>query len=128
MRPLPPYPATRFNWESVLSEPEKQGTELAALARERRPFEDMEDLVLWYDSLPYLNLSRTDELRLLTALATAASSEGAVSDVVRGLADAEKLRAQGNFLGSLKATTSIFWRALKDFDEEVNRPKNSAPE
>jgi hypothetical protein len=122
MRALAPYPVTRFNWESVLSEAERQGTELAGLAGQRRPFLGMEDQLLWYDNLPCLNLSRTDELRLLTALATAALPNNAAGDVAKNLADAEFLKAQGKALESLKITTSTFWKALKDFNEQTSRP------
>jgi multimeric flavodoxin WrbA len=127
MRALPPYPATRFNWGSVLSEAEKQGTELAGLATERRPFQSMEDLLLWYDNLPYLSLNRADEVRLLAALATAAVPDEAAAGVARRLADAEHMKAQGNSLESLKATASVFWRAVKDFDERVSQPEQACP-
>ena len=125
MRALAPYPVTRFNWESVLSEAERQGTELAAM--ERRPFQGMDDLILWYDNLPYLNLSRADEIRLLAALATAALPDEALPGVVGKLAAAEHLKAKGSSLESLKTSASIFWKALKDFDERVSQPDQVCP-
>jgi multimeric flavodoxin WrbA len=117
MRALPPQPITRFNWESALAEVEERGRRLAAMASERHPFESLEERLLWYDNLPYLNLSRAAERRLLAALTTEALPDEALSGIARALAHVEDLAARGHSLVSLKAATSVYEATAKAFED-----------
>src|SRR4030067_2510762 len=72
MRGLEAPPATLFEFTDALKRAGEQGARLAGLAHERRPFAGLEERLLWYDSLPYLGLSRAGERRLLADLTTTA--------------------------------------------------------
>ena len=93
MRALPPQPVTRFNWDAALAQAEERGAQLAAMAGERHPFAGPEERLLWYDHLPYLNLSRAAERRLLAALATESLSERALAGIARALGGGVRPRA-----------------------------------
>jgi multimeric flavodoxin WrbA len=116
LRALDPVPATRFNWEWAISQATGRGTILGSMAKERHPFTCLEERLLWYDSLPYLSMSRSAERRLLAALTTAAASNAAPAGIARLLAEAEELAAAGKSLESLKLTTSIYDATVKAFE------------
>jgi multimeric flavodoxin WrbA len=117
MRALPPQPVTRFNWGSALIQAQERGRQLAAMAGERRPFKNAEERLLWFDNLPYLNLSRAAERRLLAALTTEALPDEAPPGIARALAYAEDLVSQGRTLESLEATASVYEATAMAFDD-----------
>ena len=117
MRGLEPLPVTRFNWSAALTRAGQLGAKLAAMAGERNRFAGVEERLLWYDSLPYLNLSRAAERRLLAALTTAALPDHADPAIARGLAHAEALAASGESLRSLQEVTRAYEAGVKVFEE-----------
>jgi multimeric flavodoxin WrbA len=116
MRALAPLPVTRFNWEAARLRARELGAELAAVAGTRQRFGSLEERLLWYDSLPYLNLSRAAERRLLAALVTQACPEDADPSVAGGLAEAEALAASGQHLQALQAISRVYEAGVKRFE------------
>jgi multimeric flavodoxin WrbA len=116
MRAVDPLPVTRFNWRLALARAAELGTALATRAGARQPFAGVEDRLLWYDSLPYLGLTRAGERRLLAALATEALPETAPAAIPRHLAAAEALAAQGEPLRALQQVTRAYDTAMKVFE------------
>jgi multimeric flavodoxin WrbA len=116
MRALEPLPVTRFTWEASLARAGELGARLAAMAGKRHHFDSLEARLLWYDSLPYLGLSRAAERRLLVSQAVAALPPDADPALARGLAAAEALAAQGNQLQSLQLLTRTYEAAVKIFE------------
>jgi hypothetical protein len=116
MRALEPLPVTRFNWKAALARAEELGAALAERAGVRQPFADVEDRLLWYDTLPYLGLTRAGERRLLAALTAAALPETAPAAIPRHLLAADMLAAQGEPLRALQEVTRAYETAVKLFD------------
>jgi multimeric flavodoxin WrbA len=116
MRALEPLPVTRFNWGAGLARAGELGARLAVMAGERQRFDSLEARLLWYDSLPYLGLSRAAERRLLACQAVAALPPDADPSLARGLAAAESLAAQGDQLQSLQLLTRTYEAAVKIFE------------
>lgn len=116
MRGLEPLPVTRFNWAAALPEAGKLGARLAAAAGARQPFGGLEERLLWYDSLPYLGLSRAAERRLLAALTTAALPSDASPAIPSGLAEADALAARGENLRALQTLTRTYEAGAKAFE------------
>jgi multimeric flavodoxin WrbA len=116
MRALEPLPVTRFNWTEALVRAGELGAQLAQVAGTRQPFPGLEERLLWYDSLPYLNVSWAAQRRLLAALATTALPAGADPAIAHSLAAAEALAARGEDLHSLKETTRAYEAAVKAFE------------
>jgi multimeric flavodoxin WrbA len=117
MRAVDPLPVTRLNWREAVARAAELGAALAARASARQPFAGVEDRLLWYDSLPYLGLTRAGERRLLAALATEALPETAHAAIPRHLAAAEALAAQGEPLRALQQVTRAYDTAMKVFDD-----------
>ena len=117
MRALEPLPVTRFNWSAALTRAGELGAQLASMAGERHRFAGVEERLLWYDSLPYLSLSRAAERRLLAALATAALPDHADPAIARGLAHADTLAARGEPLRSLQEITRAYEAGVKAFED-----------
>jgi len=116
MRALEPLPVTRFNWSAALERAGELGGRLAGMARERHRFAGLEDRLLWYDSLPYLGLSRAAERRLLADQTVAALPENAEPAIARGLAYADALAARGESLRSLQEITRTYEAGVKVFE------------
>jgi hypothetical protein len=117
MRALEPLPVTRFNWSPALGRATALGAQLAAMAGERHRFANLEERLLWYDSLPYLNLSRAAERRLLAALTLTALPDPADPTLVRSLAHADALVARGETLRSLQEITRLYEAGVKAFED-----------
>lgn len=117
MRALEPLPVTRFNWSAALTRAGELGAQLASMAGERHRFAGVEERLLWYDSLPYLSLSRAAERRLLAALATAALPDHADLAIAHGLAHADTLAARGEPLRSLQEITRAYEAGVKAFED-----------
>ncbi len=116
MRALEPVPATRFNFNQALRKARELGGQIAGMAKQRAPFAGLEDRLLWYDALPYLNLSRASERRLLADLTTAALPEGADPKISLTLARADELAAAGRPLESLTEITRVYEAGVKVFE------------
>ena len=116
MRALTPLPVTRFNWDAARARAREMGARLAGMADARRPFDGVEDRLLWYDNLPYLGLTRAGERRLLAALTSAALPETADAAAHRYLVEADALAAQGEPLRALQAITRAYEASVKVFE------------
>jgi NAD(P)H-dependent FMN reductase len=116
MRALEPVPATRFNFQAALQRAAELGGQLAGMAEKRTPFAGLEERLLWYDSLPYLGLSRAAERRLLadlTVMASPVQSDGAL-----GLVRADALHAAGRPLESMTQVTQVYDAGVKAFEKK----------
>ena len=60
-RPLPPILVTRFNLPAALAEAHRAGEQLAEATGSVRPFADLAECLLHYDSLPHLREGYADE-------------------------------------------------------------------
>jgi NAD(P)H-dependent FMN reductase len=116
MRALEPLPATRFNFSDALRRAGELGSQLPPMTQRRNPFTSLEERILWYDSLPYLGLTRTGERRFLADLTTMALPTDRQSPIPFGLARAEALSAAGRQLESLKEVTSVYESGVKAFE------------
>ena len=86
------------------------------MSRERAPFDGREDLLLWYDELPYLGLNRFEERRLLADLTTAALPANTDSAVPCGLARSDAMAAAGRKLAAMKEISRVYEAGAKAFD------------
>jgi NAD(P)H-dependent FMN reductase len=116
MRALRPFPVTRFNWDAARALAQEMGGTIAGMADARRPFDGVEDRLLWYDNLPYLGLTRAAERRLLAALASANLPDTDDSAAPRYLIKADALTAQGEPLKALQAITQAYEAGVKGFE------------
>ena len=116
MRALEPLPATRFNFNQALRRASELGNQLAGMVNKRIHFEDLAERLLWYDSLPHLNLSRAAERRLLAALTTGALPADADPNIPSCLARADTLAAAGKDLESLQEITRVYEACVKAFE------------
>jgi multimeric flavodoxin WrbA len=116
MRALEPVPATRFNFQAALQRAGEFGEQVAGMVEKRIPFAGLEERLLWYDSLPYLGLSRAAERRLLADLTTLASP--AKTDGALGLVRADALSAAGRPLESLTQVTQVYDAGVKAFEKK----------
>jgi NAD(P)H-dependent FMN reductase len=116
MRALEPVPATRFNWMAALLRAGELGGRLAGMTGQRHRFASLEERLLWYDSLPYLGMSRAAERRFLAALTTSALPPDADPAIPQGLAEADALAARGEALQSLQAVTRTYDAGVKAFE------------
>jgi hypothetical protein len=118
MRAIEPLPATRFNFPAAVQRAGELGGQLASMVQRRTPFAGLEERLLWYDSLPYLGLSRAGERRLLADLTTMALPSNAGGAVPSGLARADALGAAGRLLESLTEVTRVYEAGVKAFEEK----------
>lgn len=118
MRAIEPLPSTRFNFPAAVQRAGELGGQLAGMVQRRTPFAGLEERLLWYDSLPYLGLSRAGERRLLGDLTTMALPSNAGAAVPSGLARADALGAAGRLLESLTEVTRVYEAGVKAFEEK----------
>ncbi len=116
MRALEPVPATRFNFQAALKRAGELGGQLGGMVEKRNPFAGLEERLLWYDSLPYLGLSRAAERRLLADLTTLAAP--AETDRALDLVRADALSAAGRPLESLAQVTQVYDAGVKAFEKK----------
>ena len=116
MRAIEPLPVTRFNFEAALERARELGQKIAGMSREHALFDGREDLLLWYDDLPYLGLSRLEERRLLADLTTAALPANTDPAVPCGLARSDAMAASGQRLAAMKEITWVYEAGAKAFD------------
>jgi len=118
IRALEPLPATRFNFDLAVQRAGELGSQLAPMIQRRNPFTSLEERLLWYDSLPYLGLSRAEERRLLADMTTMALPSKRHSTIPFGLARADALSAGGRQLESLTEIASVYEAGVKAFEEK----------
>ena len=116
MRALEPLPATRFNFNAAVKRAGELGSQLVPMIQRRNPFTSLEERLLWYDSLPYLGLSRAEERRLLADLTILALPSNTQSTVPFGLARADALNAAARLLESLTEITRVYEAGVKAFE------------
>lgn len=118
MRALEPVPATRFNFSESLARSRSLGARIAEMSRDRQRFERREEVLDLYDHLPYLNLSRAGERRLLADIVTVATSETPDPSVSSGLARADSLAAANRSLDSLIEIAKVYETGVKAYKEK----------
>jgi NAD(P)H-dependent FMN reductase len=118
MRGIEPLPATRFNFPSALRRAGELGVQIAGKVQQRQPFSGVEERLLWYDSLPYLGLSRAAERRLLADLTTLSLPDAADPQIATGLVQADALAASGRLLESLTEATRVYEAGVKAFEDK----------
>ena len=116
MRAIEPLPATRFNFEAAIKRANKLGAQIAEMANARMPFTGLEDRLLWYDALPYLNLSRAAERHLLADLTVQGMPSNLGATFAHGLARADESVAAGKPLDALKEITRVYDAGAKAFE------------
>ncbi len=116
MRALEPLPATRFNFDAALKRANELGAKIAEMAQRRDPFKGLEDRLLWYDALSYLNLSRADERRLLADLTVQGLPPHEGAPLALRLARADQLAAAGKRLDALVEITGVYDAGAKAFE------------
>jgi hypothetical protein len=118
MRALEPLPVTRFNFDASIEKACQLGTQLASGAGKRTPFASLEERLLWYDNLPYLNLSRLEERRLLTDLAVASLSDDDAAALALDLVESDGLAAAGHTEQMAAEVTKVYEAAVRAFEEQ----------
>ena len=116
MRAIEPLPVTRFNFSAGLQRAAELGGEIAKMAAQRERFKGLEDKLLWYDTLPYLGLSRADERRLLADLAVQGLPPAEGAPLALGLARADEMAAAGRPLDAQREITRIYNAGTKAFE------------
>lgn len=118
MRGIEPLPATRFNFQAALQRAGELGQLISGMVQQRQPFSGVEERLLWYDALPYLNLSRAAERRLLADFTTMALPSAADPKIASGLVRADALAASGRLLESLTEVTRVYEAGVKVFEDK----------
>jgi multimeric flavodoxin WrbA len=118
MRALEPLPATRFNFDACIQKAAELGMELAGMAEKRAPFATVEERLLWYDDLPYLNTSRIAERRLLADYAVASLSGDDGDALARKLIESDQLAAAGRTQEMAAEITRVYDAAVNAFEKQ----------
>jgi multimeric flavodoxin WrbA len=118
MRAIEPLPVTRFNFPAALEHAEMLGGKIAECAGLRVPFKSVEERLLWYDTLPYLGLSRAAERRLLADLTVQALPSNADPAIARALARSDALAAGGRAADSLTEIGRVVEASTRAFAEK----------
>ena len=118
MRAIEPLPVTRFNLDSALGRAADRGNEIAAMASDRKPFDNLEERLLWYDALPYLNLSRFEERRLLASRTTQALPSDADAAIALGLARTDEMAAGGRSLDAMIEITRVYENGVRAYEKK----------
>lgn len=66
LRGIDPLPVSRFSFDRALEEAYASGQKLAELSKERRPFKDLTERIVYHYGLKYMNYDIVDEILLLT--------------------------------------------------------------
>ena len=94
---------------------------IAAMTDGRKPFNGLEERLIWYDNLPFLGLSRAQERRLLADIVALKVAEEVGADVLSGLARSDSFSAAGRSVDALSEVTKVYEAGVKAF--ESNKPK-----
>jgi len=122
MRALEPLPVTRFNFDESIERARQLGGELAGMAEKRTPFASLEERLLWYDNLPYLNLSRLEERRLLADLAVTRLKNGEGAELALNLAESDTLAAARRTEQAAAGVTKVYEAAVRSFEKQGGQP------
>ena len=117
MRAIEPLPATRFNFPAALKQAVEQGKRVADSAAKRTPFQGLEERMAWYDSLPYLRMTRADERRLLAGHTTLAGPVEAAASLAGGLVRSEALEMSGRSMEAMTEVTRVYEAGVRMFDK-----------
>ena len=117
MRALEPLPVTRFNLDISIEKARQLGGELAAMAGKRTPFANLEQRLAWYDRLPYVNLSRLEERRLLADLAVTCLKNGEGAELALNLVESDGLAAAGRTEQAAAKVTEAYEAAVRSFEK-----------
>ena len=128
MRALEPLPVTRFNFDACMQKAGQLGGELAGMAGKRTPFASLEERLQWYDNLPYLNLGRLAERRLLADHAVASLSNNDEAPLALKLVESDKLAAAGRTEQMAAEVTRVYDAAVKAFEESSKKEKQMSME
>ncbi len=120
MRALEPLPVTRFNFDAGMEQAGRLGRQLAGMVEKRAPFAGPEEHLLWYDNLPYINLSRQRERRLLADLAIGSLSPEAAAALALKLVESDRLAAAGLTRETAVEVTSAYDAAVRTFEEKTS--------
>jgi multimeric flavodoxin WrbA len=121
MRALEPLPVTRFNFDACVDKAVQLGGELVGMAGQRSPFASVEERLLWYENLPYLNVSRMEELRLLAGLAVSSVPDDEGNALARRLIESDQLGSAARIREMAAEVTSVYKAAVKAFDQQGDR-------
>jgi len=116
MRALEPVATTRFNFSAAVKQSGERGAKIVEMIQQRTPFSGLEERLLWYDSLPYLGLSRAEERRLLASLITMTLPANVGLALPSGLARADALWAAGHRKESLAEINQVYEAGIKAID------------
>ncbi len=116
MRAIEPFPSTRFNFDEALKNYHRLGKKLGGLAHERQPFTSVEERLDWYDCLPFINLNRGAERRLLATVVMDSLPENTSPEIEQGLARADEFFAGGWKSEALAEVTRAYDAGVKAFD------------
>ena len=110
-RPLEPLPVTKFNLARVLEGAEARGRALAECSPQ--PFDGAWELLLTYDTLPYLDYSHVDELRWLAeqiaeSLDARRQDGDTVAEIRSLLKEAEAFSTVGARAGRARRTVEAY--------------------
>ncbi|MCP4603304.1 MAG: flavodoxin family protein [Proteobacteria bacterium] len=117
MRAIEPLPATRFNFRQATDWAITLGARIAEMTTERTPYDSFEQMLLSYDALPYLGLSRADERHLLADLIVQALPQTADPAIAWRLARADAKAAGGKTLDALIEIGHVCEVGTKEFQE-----------
>ncbi len=117
MRALEPLPVTRFNFAAGIEKAHQLGIGLAGMAGSRVSFGSLDERLIWYDSLPYLNLTRLEERRLLSDLAVASMANAEGLDLAMNLVESDRLRAAGETEEMAAKVTTVYEAAVRAFEK-----------
>jgi multimeric flavodoxin WrbA len=118
MRAIEPVPATRFNFSECLKQSGVLGEQIAVMSRERKRFENREEILDLYDRLPYLSLTRAGERRLLAGVVTRATADGCDPSVPSGLATADELSATHRSLEALIEIGKVYETGIEAYNKK----------
>jgi multimeric flavodoxin WrbA len=121
MRAIELLPATRFNLHTCLQKSEQLGGELARMAGTCIRFTSLEDRLQWYDNLPYQNLSRLAERRLLADLVINALADDDRKALAARLVESDLLAAAGRTSEMAAEVTKVYDSAVKAFEEKLKK-------
>jgi multimeric flavodoxin WrbA len=117
MRALEALPVTRFNFDACIEKAVQLGGALVGMIGKRCPFVSVEERLLWYENLPYLNVSRMEKRRLLADLAVASVSGDKGDALARRLVESDQLAKAGKIKEMAAEVTSVYDAAVKAFEK-----------
>ncbi len=118
MRAIEPLPVTRFDFGACIEKAAGLGAEFAARAGKREPFASVEQRLLWYDRLPYINLSRLEERRLLADLAVGSLAGDIKGELVLKLLESDRLEAAGEKEAMGTQVAAVYEAAVSAFEKQ----------